>query len=467
MRTLKSLLSVQGILRKDQIVGPIPSSKEVYKRTFKIAWPSATEATLISLIGAIDMMMVGQFGAGSIAAIGITNQPKFILMSVVLALNIGLTVIVSRRKGQKDHESANRTVRNAIVISIILSAIFMTLGFVFAEPILRFSGATSDYIGLSVDYFRIVMVGTFFFCISLTITSAQRGAGNTKISMKTNITANIVNVILNYLLINGIWIFPRLEVRGAALATAIGNIVAMIIAIYSISHSKDFLRLSLKQDWRLDKKTVWSIVDISKTALVEQIFLRIGFLTYAKAVAGLGTIAFATHQVAINVMTISFAIGDGLSIANSSLVGQSLGARRPDMAILYGKVSQRIGVLISIVLGLLIAIFRSNIIQLFNRDPQIVELGSQILLVLAVIMLFQIAQVITIGSLRGAGDVRFVAMISLVSVTFMRPILTYLFAYTIGLGLIGAWISVLMDQVIRYLIGKWRFTQAKWTRIEV
>ena len=343
----------------------------------------------------------------------------------------------------------------------------MTLGFVFAEPILRFSGATSDYIGLSVDYFRIVMVGTFFFCISLTITSAQRGAGNTKISMKTNITANIVNVILNYLLINGIWIFPRLEVRGAALATAIGNIVAMIIAIYSISHSKDFLRLSLKQDWRLDKKTVWSIVDISKTALVEQIFLRIGFLTYAKAVAGLGTIAFATHQVAINVMTISFAIGDGLSIANSSLVGQSLGARRPDMAILYGKVSQRIGVLISIVLGLLIAIFRSNIIQLFNRDPQIVELGSQILLVLAVIMLFQIAQVITIGSLRGAGDVRFVAMISLVSVTFMRPILTYLFAYTIGLGLIGAWISVLMDQVIRYLIGKWRFTQAKWTRIEV
>jgi Na+-driven multidrug efflux pump len=169
----------------------------------------------------------------------------------------------------------------------------------------------------------------------------------------------------------------------------------------------------------------------------------------------------------MNIMTISFAVGDGVSIACSSLVGQSLGAKRPDLAIIYGKTSQRIGFLIAVVLGLLIAIFRVEIISLFNTDPQIISSGSIIMLILSVIMLFQIAQVITIGSLRGAGDVKFVAYISLLSVTIIRPLLTYIFAYPLGWGLTGAWASVLLDQSLRYLIGKWRFAQAKWTRIEV
>jgi Na+-driven multidrug efflux pump len=194
-------------LKPDQIVGPIPATKDIVKRTFTIAWPSATEAVLISLIGAVDMMMVGQLGAGAIASVGITNQPKFILFSVIIALNIGLTVIVSRRKGQKDAASANLLVRNAIVISTLISAFFNTVGYIYAPQILKFSGASADYIDTSVIYFRIVLIGMFFYSIGSTITAAQRGAGNTKISMKTNISANVVNVIFNFLLINGIWIF--------------------------------------------------------------------------------------------------------------------------------------------------------------------------------------------------------------------------------------------------------------------
>ncbi len=454
-------------LKPDQIVGPIPPTMENIKRTLKIAWPSATEAVLISLIGAVDMMMVGQLGAGAIASVGITNQPKFILFSVIIALNIGLTVIVSRRKGQKDAASANQVVRNAIVITTLIAALFYSVGYIYAPQILKFSGATADYIDTSIVYFRIVLIGLFFFSIGSTITAAQRGAGNTKISMKTNISANVVNVIFNFLLINGIWIFPRWGVMGAAVATAMGNVVAFLIAIRSASTKDSFISLSFKQDWRLHKASILSLINISKSALVEQIFLRIGFFTYVLAVAGLGTIAFATHQVVMNIMTISFAVGDGVSIACSSLVGQSLGAKRPDLAIIYGKTAQRIGFLIAIGLGLLIAVFRVEIISLFNTDPQIISSGSIIMLILSVIMLFQIAQVITIGSLRGAGDVKFVAYISLLSVTIIRPLLTYIFAYPLGWGLTGAWASVLLDQSLRYLIGKWRFAQAHWTRIEV
>ncbi|MHB8097364.1 MAG: MATE family efflux transporter, partial [Erysipelotrichaceae bacterium] len=167
------------------------------------------------------------------------------------------------------------------------------------------------------------------------------------------------------------------------------------------------------------------------------------------------------------VMSITFSAGDGLSIATSSLVGQSLGAKRPDLAYIHGKVSQRIGMVISFTLAILIILNRSLIISLFSVDPEIIDLGAQILIILSFIIQFQIAQVITVGSLRGAGDVKFVAMLSLLSVTIIRPILTYFLAYSLGFGLYGAWFSVVFDQMIRYYVGRYRFKKAEWVKIEV
>jgi len=311
------------------------------------------------------------------------------------------------------------------------------------------------------------LIGNFFYLISLTITAAQRGVGNTKISLVTNLSANIVNIIFNYLLINGIWIFPRWGVAGAAVATAMGNVVSLILAVYNLSEKDNFLHINFKQDWTLDKKTLISIWKISSSSLVEQVFIRIGFMMYAKAVAGLGTLQFATHYIVMQVMSITFSAGDGLSIATSSLVGQSLGAKRPDLAYIHGKVSQRIGMVISFTLAILIILNRSLIISLFSVDSEIIDLGAQILIILSFIIQFQIAQVITVGSLRGAGDVKFVAMLSLLSVTIIRPILTYFLAYSMGFGLYGAWFSVVFDQMIRYFVGRYRFKKAEWVKIEV
>jgi len=467
MNIINKLFGVENLIPKKYQSQSLPSTEEVYKKTLKIAWPSAMEAILISLIGAIDMMMVGGLGTNAIAAVGITTQPKFLIMAFVLALNTGTTVIVSRRKGENNQEGARKALRNALIFSVGVSIISSLVGFIFSREILMFSGANIDYINEAMIYFNIVLVGNVFYLISLTITAAQRGVGNTKISLVTNLSANIVNVIFNYLLINGIWIFPRWGIAGAAVATSLGNIVSLILAVYNISKKDNFLHINFKQDWTLDKKTLVSIWKISSSSLIEQVFIRIGFMMYAKAVAGLGTLQFATHYIVMQVMSITFSAGDGLSIATSSLVGQSLGARRPDLAYIHGKVSQRIGMVISFTLAILIILNRHLIISLFSVDSKIIDLGAQILIVLSFIIQFQIAQVITVGSLRGAGDVRFVAILSLLSVTIIRPLLTYFLAYTLGFGLYGAWFSVVCDQMIRFYVGRYRFKQAEWVKIEV
>ena len=467
MSFLDVLFPVHKMLKKEDIIGDIPASREVVKKTFDIAWPSALESVFIALIGAVDMMMVGNLGKEAISAVGIVTQPKFIVLAPILALNISVNVLVARRKGQKDKDSANLYLRQALLISTLVAFVLSLTAGIFSKELLLFAGANDDYLHLAIPYFRYILIGNFFYSVGLTMTAAQRGAGNTKISMKTNLAANVVNLFFNAMLINGLFFFPRLEVTGAAIATMIGNIVSFCMALYSVTRKGGFLELSLKDKWSVDLPAMNDIFIISKSSLIEQIFLRIGFFTYSKAVASLGTVDFSAHQVCMNIMHISFAIGDGLQIACTSLVGQSLGAKRPDMAMIYGKVSQRIGIMMAIMTGLVITGLRSELLSFFTSDADVILAGSIPMMIISVTVLFQIPQVIVVGSLRGAGDVKFVAMMMLISVTLVRPILAYVLCYPVGLGLIGAWLALLLDQITRFTLSFVRYHQGHWTKIHI
>lgn len=467
MRLLKRLLSVENMIKPSQKQGELDESKEYYKTFFRLAWPSALETVLVSLIGSLDTIMVGGLGHEAIAAIGITNQPKFILLAMIFSLNVGITAIVARRKGQKDKEGANSCVKQGIMISFIISAIMSALGFIFARPILEFAGAEADSIDMAVSYFQILMPSIVFLSLSLTINASQRGVGNTKIAMRTNLVANIVNVIFNFFLINGVWIFPRLEVKGAAIATLIGNIVGCMMSIRSLFFPNNFLFLDVKSRWRFDKTTLKAIVSISGSAMVEQVFMRIGFFSYAKIVADLGTVAFATHQICMNIINISFAFGDGLGIAASSLVGQKLGAKRIDEAIIFGKTGQRIAFFVSTGLFLLFLFGGKGLVWCFSREEEVLRLGAVIMIIIAFTTHVQTSAVVFSGCLRGSGDTKFVAFTSLISIGIIRPILTYILCFPCGWGLIGAWISLLVDQSMRFTLNGYRFNSAKWTKIEI
>lgn len=464
---LETFFSVSHMLKPSQKIGNIPDSKTVYQNFFQIAWPSAVESTLVGLVGAIDTMMVGGIGTAAIAAVGITNQPKFILLATINSLNVGVTAIVARRKGENNQESANSCLRQCLLLSAFISIFMAVIGFLYASEILIFAGAEADYLDYAVSYFRILMVSIFFQAINLTINAAQRGAGNTRISMRTNVTGNIVNVIFNYLLINGVWFFPKLGVQGAAIATALGAFVACCMSVATLLKRGSFLSFHTIGRWKLSKALLLLLFSISGSALIEQVFMRIGFFTYAKLVAALGTTAYATHLICMNILSLSFNFADGFGVAASSLMGQSLGAKRPDMATLYVKAGQRIVFCISAVLCVCFITGRYFLVSLFSQETEVIELGAIIVLFIAGITWLQTSQVVISGSLRGAGDTRFVALSSLISVTLFRPFLAWLFCYPLGFGLIGAWFSLFADQGIRLLLNFWRFSTGKWASIKV
>ena len=464
---IKRFFDCQYMNKAVPLAGALPSTRDIYMRTFDIAWPSAVESVLVALVGMVDTMMVGSIGPEAIAAVGITNQPKMIFLSMISSLNVGVTAIVARKKGEGNRDGANSVLRQAVMICSIIALLTSVLGVVFAREINLLAGAGSDIIDDATAYFRIIMAGIFFNDMLLTINAAQRGIGKTRISMVTNLAANGVNIIFNYLLIGGNLGFPRLGVKGAAIATVLGFIVGFLMSLRSVTHHEQFLCLFSHGGWRFDRETLGSMWRVGSSSLVEQLCLRIGFFTYAKIVASLGTVAFATHQICMNILSLSFSFGDGLSVAASSLVGQSLGAKRQDLAVIYGKVCQRIGLCISFGLMVVFFVFRRYMMMAYTTDAEIIRMGMGIIIIIGFTTTLQISQVVIMGCLRGAGDTRFAAIVSLISIGIIRPGSAWLFCYPLGLGVLGAWISVFFDQCMRMLLSYWRFSRGNWTKLKL
>lgn len=467
-RVVRRIFPVEKALRGMAPCGELPSQHQLLATAFRVAWPSTLESFLVALVSVVDVIMVGRLGASAIAAVGLTNQPKFLGLALFLSLNVAISAIVARRKGEGDREGANRVLVQAMMLVALLALVVSTIFVIFAEPILRLAGTNEDTHLLSTAYFRIIMGGMFFNVMSLVINAAQRGCGNTRIALRTNVTSNLVNIVLNFLLIEGRFGFPALGVRGAAIATVSGTVVALFMSVCSVLHPDGFLYIfSHSNRLRFDSKTLATIGNIGSSTLAEQLFMRFGFLTYAMMVARLGTNAFAAHQIGMNIITISFSFGDGLSIASVALVGQSLGQERPDLARIYANFCQRMGFLCSTLLAVVYLFWGRTIFGFFTSEAPVLEHSVMIMRLVCVIVYTQIAQVIFSGGLRGAGDTRYVALVSLVSVAIMRPLSGWLFIYVLDMGLLGAWLGLLLDQSIRLIMNFARFRSGKWMKIKI
>ncbi len=448
-------------------LGEIPSDRAIIKSALSIAWPSVLESFFVNLAGLVDTIMVGSLGSYAIAAVGLTTQPKFLGLAVFLSMNVAVSSIVARRKGEGNRESANRVVRMVLLVTLLLTALISAVFVIFAGPIVSLVGSQPDTHDYAVEYLRIVMGGSVFSTISLVLNAAQRGAGNTRIAMVTNLISNLVNVVFNYLLIGGNFGFPALGTRGAAIATVLGTVCACALSIASVLHKDGFIYLRSVKGWLADKISIRSLLNVGSSAFVEQICLRIGFLLFSMTVARLGTTELAAHQIGMNMMSMSFAFGDGFSVASITLIGQSLGRRRQDMAKIYGNVCQKTGLLCACVISTVYFLFGKEIFTLFSSEQVILNYGEMIMRILSVILFFQIEQVVLFGCLRGAGDTRFTALISLVSVTCIRPGISWILCYPVGLGLMGAWLGTACDQMVRFLLSFLRFRKGNWTKLKL
>ena len=443
--------------------------KENLHITLNMAWPAIVESFFVAFAGLVDSLMVSSLGSYAVAAVGLTTQPKFIGLSLFFALNVAISALVARRRGENKQEDANGILYTAVLF-IIAAAVALSVAFVvLAGPIIRLCGSTIETHDSAVTYFRIIMGGMIFNCIQMGINSAQRGAGNTKITMRTNVTSNTINIIANYLLINGHFGFPALGIRGAALATVLGTVVASIMSILSITKPEGFISIPYiyRNKIKPSLNAFVNLVKVGYSVFFEQLLMRIGFMLTAIMAANQGTDAMAAHQVGMNIMGLSFSFGDGLQATAVALIGRSLGAGDKELAKEYGRICRMVGGIIAVCLAVVYFVGARALYRLFFREEHIVIIGVGIMRVIIFVVVFQISQVIYMGCLRGAGDTFYTAVASMISVTIIRTAVSYLCGYTFGLGIIGIWLGVLGDQVSRFIFASLRFKQGKWTEIKI
>lgn len=439
------------------------------KKTLDMAWPAILESFFAAFAGLVDSLMVSSLGYHAVAAVGLTTQPKFMGLSLFIAANVSISALVARRNGEGKREEANRIFSTFLVFITAAAVILSVLLVLFADPIIRLCGSEEMTHDSAVLYFKIIMGGMIFNCIQMGVNSAQRGAGNTRITMRTNLVSNTVNILFNYLLIQGNLGFPALGIRGAALATVLGTVVSSIMSVLSVWKKDSFISIPyiLKEKIRPVFDALKSIVKVGYSVFAEQILMRIGFMLTAIMAADQGTSAMAAHQVGMNIMGLSFSFGDGLQATAVALIGYSLGAKKPEKAKDYGRTCRMIGGVISVVLSVVYFLGARPLMRLFFQEEEIVSIGVDIMHVIIFVVILQIAQVIYMGCLRGAGDTFYTAAASTVSVTIMRTVGSYFFGYVLHMGIIGIWMGVVADQLSRFLFASVRFRKGKWTEIKI
>ncbi len=440
------------------------SEKSVFSDVIRIGWPAFMEFMLIQLTGMFDQIQVGSIGPFAISAVGVATQPIFLLNTAFMSMNTGTMAMIARARGRGDRERAKMMLRQGLIITSCVSVLVMILGFLFSKQLIGLMGS-DDPVVLEAGntYLRIRMCAMIPFALTTTITSALRGVGNSRISLYYNATSNMVNIFFNWVLINGRLGFPRLEVRGAAIATCIGECVAFTIAMFVIFNKKNYVFVNFfKGAFKPQILAIRDIVHIGIPAALEQMVMRAGMIMFTRVVTSLGTDAYATHTICMNIQAFTFMNGQAFAVSSTSLVGQSLGKRRYDMAQAYSRRCQIVGFSVAAVFGIVFLFFGRNLVGLYTTQQDIIDAGAKILLMVALLQPFQSSQFILAGSMRGAGDTRAVAYITGFTMLILRPSAAYILVNFFGLGLTGAWIALKLDQGIRTLLVSMRYKSGKW-----
>lgn len=449
------------------------NKKDIRKEISKIAGPVFIELLLGTLFGMIDMMMLGNYGSAStqaagIAAVGITNQLMFIGLSLVQSLNTGATAMVARYLGAKRTDRIESVVKHIMILTQVLLVVpILILGLGYTVPVMKFLGAHSDTIAVGSGYFRVIMLGFVFQAFNFSVVASLRGAGDTKTPMKINVTSNLLNVFGNAVLIYGLFGAPELGATGAAISTASSHVIACFFLVRHIFRKDSTIHINLKNKFKFNKDIIYNLVKIGVPASLEQIAMRAGILIFSKLIASLGTVAYATHQIAVNILSLSFTPGQAFGIAASTLCGRSLGEEDSDLAEKYIKQCGRIGSIFAFGMGVVFFFFGGFIASLYTKNQEVINEAGTVLKLIAFIQPFQCYQLILAGGLRGAGDTVWTLISTFIGILLIRVGLAYYFVKVLQIGLFGAWLAIFIDQFFRWIMISFRFRTNKWKYITI
>ena len=437
-------------------VSPPPPKPMTQRRVLGLATPIIGENLLQTMVGAVDTFLVARLGAYAVAGVGIGFEIVFFIISILSAIDIGATVLVAQSIGAGDPKRANHFARQAIVWGLAMAVPISAILYFASPGIVSLFGTEPDVALAATTYMQITAAAAVALFLSFVSGAVLRGAGDSRTPLAASAIANLVNVILTYLLIFGHYGFPSLGVAGSAIGAAVGRACGAAFMLILMFSGSRVVSLRGRQGWKLEWNTARQLFRLGIPAATEQMLASASFMVLVAVVALIGTAALAAQQIAFTALSLAFLPGIGFSIATTALVGQSIGARVPQDARIAWRISLRWALVWMGTGSVLVFFLGERVMGIFSSDPAVIAAGGSALRALAFAMPFWAIWFVSAGGLRGSGDTRIPLVIGASSL-WLAVLFAWIGVKWFDAGMGWVWASYVLTTGPAAFIALWAF----------
>jgi len=428
-----------------------------------LAIPMVLEMMLESLFAVVDVFWVGRLGANAVATVGLTESLLSLVFAVGLGLSLSTTAMVARRIGEKDPVGAAVAGVQAIVIGLAVSVVVGLPSFFYAPELLRLMGASPQIVAVGSGYARIALGGSGAIMMLFLNNAIFRGAGDAAIAMRLLWVSNIINLVLDPCLIFGWGPFPKLGVTGAALATFTGRSIGVLYQFYRLLRGTERIRI-LRQQIHINLRILLRLLRVSLTGILQFAIAHTSWIGLVRIVSVFGSAALAGYTIAIRIIIFIILPSWGLSNAAATLVGQNLGARKPERAQISVWRTGFYNMLFLGGIGVFFLIFATPTVRLFTHDPAVVPLAASCLRILSYGNIGYAYGMVMLQSFNGAGDTVTPTIVNFFGFWLLEIPLAYFLAIPGGMHSNGVFISIVIAEAFIAGVSIILFKRGRWKR---
>jgi len=440
---------------RDFTIGPIGLA------IFLLAVPMILEMSMESLFAIVDIFFVAKLGADSIAIVGLTESVMALIYAVAFGLAISATATVARRTGEKDEAGAARSAAHVIYLGVIVSLVISVIGIIFAPAILSVLGARPEILDEGSRFMRIMVGGNAAVLFIFLLNAIFRGAGDAAIAMRVLILANGLNMILSPLFIFGVGPFPELGVIGAAVGTTIGRSCGVLFAASMLFRPGGRIHIDRKS-WMIDSELLWRLIRLASTGVFQLLVATASWTALMPIMAGFGDVAIAGYVIALRVVMFALLPSLGLSNAAATMVGQNLGAGKPERSEAAVWKASAFNAIVYLVIGSLFWLFSHPIIGFFTTEAEVLAYGTQALHIIAYGFVFYGFGMVLETAFNGAGDTWTPTYLNFFIFWVLEIPLAYLLAYKFQMGPGGVFWAITIAFSVLAVASGLLFRRGKW-----
>jgi len=437
-------------------------SEKSHPSLFALTWPIFIEISLYMLMGSADTLMLSQYSDNSVAAVGVSNQLLNLLIVMFSFITTGTTIVIAQLLGAGRRQEATQVAYVSLGTNFLISFVISLLMFVLAVPILHMMGLSSELMPDASVFLQIVGLLSFIQALIMTYSAILKSYGYTRDTMYVTIGMNLLNVAGNYLVIFGPFGFPVLGVMGVALSTSFARLIGLTAMILIVRH-RIGLRFSFKRMFYIQRSHLKELLKIGIPSAGEQLSYNGSQMIITLFITFMGTQALAAKVYTQNLMMFIMLFGAAISQGTQILIGRLIGAKEFDAAYRRCMKSLYWAIAISLLSSTALSLSSTHLLTFFTSNSEIIQIASVLLILTIILEPGRSFNMVIINSLRAAGDAKFPVYMAMISMWGIGLPIAYLLGIQLEMGLIGIWISFIVDEWVRGIFMYRRWRSMVWT----